>query len=94
MLKLLKYLSLKDRLYALFCLILVAGQVWFDLTMPDFMSDITKLIVTPGSPAAEIWIAGIKMLSCAIASAALSVKLAEALRDSADNGSVLCAYEG
>lgn len=73
MLKLLKYLSLKDRLYALCCLILVAGQVWFDLTMPDFMSDITKLIVTPGSPAAEIWIAGIKMLSCAIASAALSV---------------------
>ena len=73
MLKLLKYLSVKDRLYALACLLLVAGQVFFDLTMPDFMSDITKLIVTPGSPVAEIWSAGVKMLACAIASAAMSV---------------------
>ena len=40
MLKLLKYLSKKDRFYAFLCLLLVAGQVWFDLTMPDFMSDI------------------------------------------------------
>ena len=54
-------------------LILVAGQVWFDLTMPDYMSDITKLIVTPGSPMTEIWIAGAKMLSCALGSAALAV---------------------
>ena len=73
MLKLLKYLSIKDRFYAFICVMLVAGQVWFDLTMPDYMSDITKLIVTPGSPSADIWIAGAKMLSCAIASAALSV---------------------
>ena len=73
MLKLLKYLSVKDRFYAFICVMLVAGQVWFDLTMPDYMSDITKLIVTPGSPSADIWTAGAKMLSCAVASAALSV---------------------
>ena len=63
----------RDLGYALLCLILVAGQVWFDLTMPDYMSDITKLIVTPGSPMTEIWIAGAKMLSCALGSAALAV---------------------
>ncbi len=73
MLKLLKYLSKKDRFYAFLCLLLVAGQVWFDLTMPDFMSDITRLIVTPGSAMKDVWIAGGKMLACAFSSAALSV---------------------
>ncbi len=71
--KLFKLMSKRDRLYALLCLLLVAGQVWFDLTMPDFMSDITRLIVTPGSAMADIWIAGGKMLACAFGSAALSV---------------------
>ncbi len=63
----------RDRGYAFLCLLLIAGQVWVDLTMPDYMSDITRLIVTPGSAMSEIWIAGAKMLSCALGSAALSV---------------------
>ncbi len=63
----------RDALYALFCLLLVAGQVWFDLTMPDFMSDITTLILTPGSAMRDIWIAGAKMLGCALGSTALAV---------------------
>ena len=63
----------KDRLYALLCLLLVAGQVWVDLKMPDYMSDITRLIVTPGSAMGSIWVAGAKMLSCALVSALLSV---------------------
>ena len=73
MLKIFRFMKKRDLCYALLCLILVAGQVWFDLTMPDYMSDITKLIVTPGSPMTEIWIAGAKMLSCALGSAALAV---------------------
>ena len=73
MLKIFRFMKKRDLSYALLCLILVAGQVWFDLTMPDYMSDITKLIVTPGSPMTEIWIAGAKMLSCALGSAALAV---------------------
>ena len=73
MLKIFRFMKKRDLGYALLCLILVAGQVWFDLTMPDYMSDITKLIVTPGSPMTEIWIAGAKMLSCALGSAALAV---------------------
>ena len=73
MLKIFRFMKKRDLGYALLCLILVVGQVWFDLTMPDYMSDITKLIVTPGSPMTEIWIAGAKMLSCALGSAALAV---------------------
>ena len=73
MIKLFRYLKRTDALYAVLCLLLVAGQVWFDLTMPDFMSDITTLILTPGSAMADIWIAGAKMLGCALGSTALAV---------------------
>ncbi len=71
--KIFRFMRKRDRGYALLCLLLVAGQVWVDLTMPDYMSDITRLIVTPGSAMADIWIAGGKMLLCALGSAALSV---------------------
>ena len=71
--KIFRFMKGKDRGYALLCLLLVAGQVWFDLTMPDYMSDITRLIVTAGSEMSEIWLAGGKMLGCALGSAALSV---------------------
>ena len=73
MLKIFRFMQKKDRLYALLCLLLVAGQVWVDLKMPDYMSDITRLIVTPGSAMGSIWVAGAKMLSCALVSALLSV---------------------
>lgn len=71
--KIFRFMKGKDRGYALLCLLLVAGQVWFDLTMPDYMSDITRLIVTAGSEMSEIWLAGGKMLGCALGSAVLSV---------------------
>ncbi len=71
--KIFRFMRRQDRGYALLCLLLVSGQVWVDLTMPDYMSDITRLIVTPGSAMADIWIAGGKMLLCALASAALSI---------------------
>ena len=71
--KIFRFMRRQDRGYALLCLLLIAGQVWIDLTMPDYMSDITRLIVTPGSKMGEVWIAGAKMLACALGSAALSV---------------------
>ena len=73
MLKIFRYMKKQDVGYVLLCMLLVAGQVWFDLTMPDYMSGITRLIVTPGSAMADIWVAGAKMLGCALGSAALSV---------------------
>ncbi len=71
--KIFRFMRKRDRGYALLCLLLVAAQVWVDLTMPDYMSDITRLIVTPGSAMSEIWSAGAMMLACALGSAVLSV---------------------
>ncbi|MBQ7183733.1 MAG: ABC transporter ATP-binding protein [Clostridia bacterium] len=73
MIRIFRFMKKREALYAFLCLILVAGQVWFDLTMPDYMSDITRLIVTPGSPMDAVWSAGLKMLLCALGSAALAV---------------------
>ena len=73
MLKLLKNLGKKDRIYAAISTILIALQVWLDMTLPDYMSKITTLIVTEGSAMREILLAGGKMLLCALGSAALAV---------------------
>lgn len=71
--KLFRRMKRRDALLAVVCLLLVAGQVWFDLTMPGYMSDITKLVMTNGSDIGAIWIAGAKMLACAVGSALLSI---------------------
>ena len=49
MLKLLKNLNKKDWLYALICAILVVVQVWLELKMPDYMSEVTQLVQTKGA---------------------------------------------
>ena len=58
---------------ALGCTVLVLGQIYFDLLLPDYMSDLTVLIKTPGSQMSEIWSTGLSMLGCALASAILCV---------------------
>ena len=73
MIKLLKKMRRREQLMALLCIILVLGQVYFDLAMPDYMSDLTVMIQTPGSQQSEIWSVGGKMLGCALASMALAV---------------------
>lgn len=73
MITLLKKMRRREKLMALLCIILVLGQVYFDLTMPDYMSDLTVMIQTPGSEQSEIWSVGGKMLGCALASMALAV---------------------
>lgn len=72
MLKLLKKMRGREAAMALICTILVLGQIYFDLTLPDYMSDLTVLIQTEGRMA-EIWGTGMKMLACVFASAALSI---------------------
>ena len=57
---------------ALLCLVLVAVQVYFDLRLPDFMSELTKLIQM-GVETSRIVTVGLKMLGCTFASAALAV---------------------
>ncbi len=73
MIKLLKNLRKKEIIMAIICVILVLGQVYFDLLLPDFMSDLTVLIKTPGSKMADIWQTGGKMLGCTLASAVLCI---------------------
>ncbi|MFA6330959.1 MAG: ABC transporter ATP-binding protein [Clostridia bacterium] len=73
MLKILKYLKFKEWLLILVNIALIAGQVWLDLKLPEYMSEITKLIETPNSDIREIWSAGGYMLLCALSSALLSV---------------------
>ena len=73
MLKLLKYMKKRERWMVLACIALIIGQIYFDLTMPDFMSDLTVLINTSGSEMADIMLVGAKMLGCTLASAALAI---------------------
>ncbi|MBS5725914.1 MAG: ABC transporter ATP-binding protein, partial [Clostridiales bacterium] len=73
MLKLLKYLKKKDWLQVFCGLIFICAQVWLDLKLPDYMSEITTLVQTPDSPMSSIWAAGGKMLLCALGSLASSV---------------------
>lgn len=62
MLRILKYLSKAEIGQMLIALVTIVGQVFFDLKLPDYMSDITTLVETPGSAMSDIWIAGGKML--------------------------------
>ncbi len=57
----------------LICVVLIIGQIYFDLTMPDYMSELTVLIKTAGSEMSDILSVGAKMLGCALASAVLAV---------------------
>ena len=55
------------------CMILILGQIYFDLSLPDYMSNLTVLIKTPGSEISEILHTGAEMLGCTLASAVLCV---------------------
>ena len=66
MLKLLKNMRRKEVLMVLLCTVLVAVQVYFDLRLPDYMTDLTTLIKTSGATA-DILSVGVKMLGCTLA---------------------------
>ena len=64
MIKILKRMRRREAVMALICAVLVLGQIYFDLTLPDYMTSLTKLINTPGAQTAEILGIGLKMLCC------------------------------
>lgn len=68
MLKLLKKLGKREIIYSIICLIFIIGQVWLDLKLPDYMSNITKLVQTEGSEIIDILEQGMYMLFCAAGS--------------------------
>ncbi len=65
MFKLLKKFTKKDLLLILFCIVLIVFQVWLDLKLPDYMSEITVLVQTEGSKIEDILLQGSYMLACA-----------------------------
>ncbi len=73
MLKLLKKFTKTEWLLACVAFVFIVLQVWMDLTIPDYMSEITTLVQTEGSAMGDILTAGGKMLGCALGSFAASV---------------------
>ncbi len=73
MIKLLKRMGKREVLMAVLCALLVLGQVYFDLTLPDYMTDLTMMLNTAGSETSDILNVGLKMLGCTLASAALAI---------------------
>ena len=65
MLKLLKDFTKKDYLIIFITILLIVFQVWLDLKLPDYMSEITVLVQTEGSQMSEILEQGGYMLLCA-----------------------------
>ena len=73
MIKLLKKMRPREWGMALMCAVFVLGQIYFDLKLPDYMSELTVLIKTPGSEMGQIWNTGLSMLGCTLASGLLCV---------------------
>lgn len=76
MLRLFKYLTKKEWAVAAIAVAFIVMQVWLDLTLPDYMSEITMLVQTEGSEMSEILKAGGKMLLCALGSFVAAVATA------------------
>lgn len=68
MLRIFRNLEKKDWLCIAIAVLFIVIQVWLDLKMPDYMSEITEITQTPGHEMAEVWRAGGKMLLCALGS--------------------------
>lgn len=72
MIKLLKNMRRKEKYMALLCLMFVVCQIYFDLRLPDYMTELTVLIKTSGTTA-DIAGVGLKMLGCTAVSAVLAI---------------------
>lgn len=73
MIKLLKNLPKRNWFMMLFAIGFVVLQVWLDLTIPDYMADITALVQTDGSKMTDIMAAGGKC--CFVHSEVLRLRL-------------------
>ena len=73
MLKLFKNFTKKDLLVILICVVAMIFQVWIELRLPEYMSEIIRLIQTEGSTMKEIFRSGGLMMACAFGSAISTV---------------------
>ncbi len=73
MLKILKHLKFTEWIQVFASLLFIVAQVWLDLRIPDYMSQITTYTQTPGSEMSDIWSTGGWMLLCALGSLASAI---------------------
>lgn len=73
MFRIFKYLKKEEWIQVGLSLIFIVAQVWLDLKLPDYMSEITQLVQMPGSEMGQIWAAGGYMLLCALGSLASAI---------------------
>ena len=71
--KIMKYFSAREKAMISVSLMFIFFQVWLDLKLPDYMSEITTLVETEGSDMADILAQGEYMLACAIGSMIASI---------------------
>ena len=76
MIKILKYLKIREWVLIGISFICILSQVWLDLKLPDYMNTITQLVQTEGSSMNQILSSGAKMLLCALGSLASSILVA------------------
>lgn len=76
MIKLLKKIKAQEAVLMFLAIGFIVLMVWCDMTMPEYMSEITRLVQTPGSVMKDVWIAGAKMLGFALGSLLCSVAVA------------------
>jgi ATP-binding cassette subfamily B protein len=90
MLKLFRNLTKKDMLFIFISICFIVVQVWLDLKLPDYMSEITMLVQTEGNEMSEVLKAGGKMFLCALGSLASAVMVTViAARVASDFGATL-----
>ncbi|MFT8331089.1 ABC transporter ATP-binding protein [Bifidobacterium psychraerophilum] len=73
MIRICKYLSKSEIGQLVLALVFIVAQVWFDLKLPDYMSDITQMVEQPGTQISSVWIAGGKMLMVSLGSVVCTV---------------------
>ena len=73
MLRIMKNIGKKGLIFLLICIVLIFLQVWLELKMPDYMSEVTKLVQTEGSKMNDILVNGFYMLLCAFGSLVFAI---------------------
>lgn len=68
MVRICKYLSKREIIQLVIALVFIVAQVWFDLKLPDYMSDITQMVEQPHTQMSSVWTAGGKMLLVSLGS--------------------------
>ncbi|MEI3535751.1 MAG: ABC transporter ATP-binding protein [Bacilli bacterium] len=73
MIKLLKNMRPKEIIMSIICVIFVLGQIYFDLSLPDYMTELTTLLKTPNTDVSSLMNVGLKMILCTLCSAVLDI---------------------